>query len=185
MAQMLEKTQRILAEIDQVVKQVDEAQVDALCAAIAGAPRIFVHGLGRGGLVMRGFAMRLMHLGLPVHVVGDMTTPPITPGDLFVVNCAKGYVATIAALMEIALDARATVAMLTAQPQASLPQRSHLVVTIPAQTMVDAEGSRSVQPMGSVYEQALWVVCDAMVLELQERLHQGAAEMRPRHTNLE
>ena len=30
-----------------------------------------------------GFAMRLYHMGVPVAVEGDMTTPPVGPGDLF------------------------------------------------------------------------------------------------------
>ncbi len=37
--------------------------------------RIFVTGLGRTGLMARGFAMRLMHLGRRVYHVGDVITP--------------------------------------------------------------------------------------------------------------
>jgi 6-phospho-3-hexuloisomerase len=50
---------------------------DALVEAIVAAKRIVVFGLGREGLQMRGFAMRLFHMGRDVSVWGDMTTPPV------------------------------------------------------------------------------------------------------------
>ncbi len=182
---MTHRFRPILGEIDHVLSQVDEHQMDALCQVLLKARGIVVHGLGRGGLVMRGLAMRLMHLGLSVSIVGDMITPPIGPQDLFLVNCAGGRAATIEALVDIAHRAGAHVAMLTAQPQAPLPQRADLMLVLPAQTLADSEGSRSVQPMGSVYEQALWIFCDALVMQLLEALGQSGADMRRRHTNLE
>ena len=64
----------ILADIGRTLHQVDSAQIDATCLAILSADRIFVAGKGRSGLQMKAFAMRLMHLGLSVHVVDDVTT---------------------------------------------------------------------------------------------------------------
>jgi 6-phospho-3-hexuloisomerase len=181
----VELARRIVGEIEETLGRIDEAVTERLCHEILAARRLFVHGLGRGGLVMRGFAMRLMHLGFDVHVIGDMTTPPIGAGDLLLINCSKGYVATMEALLNIAQPAGGRVAMFTAQPSALLPQRSDLVITVPAQTMVDAEGSRSIQPMGSVYEQSLWVLCDALVMQLQAARGETLETMRSRHTNLE
>ena len=56
-------------------------RVDALLNAIANARTVIVYGLGREGLVMKSFAMRLAHLGVATAVVGDMTAPPARPGD--------------------------------------------------------------------------------------------------------
>jgi D-arabinose 5-phosphate isomerase GutQ len=39
--------------------------------------------------------------------------------------------------------------------------------------------------MGNVYEQALWVLGDALVVQLQTALDQDAGALRARHTNLE
>ena len=47
-----------------------------------------LHGLGRDGLQMKGLAMRLFHLGLDAHVVGEMTTPPVGTGDLLICSAA-------------------------------------------------------------------------------------------------
>ncbi|MBS1254160.1 MAG: 3-hexulose-6-phosphate isomerase [Anaerolineales bacterium] len=177
--------QQILDEIDRVLSDVDEAEIDALCGAILEADQIFAYGLGREGLVMRGFAMRLMHLGLDVAVVGDMTAPPIGAGDLFLVSCGPGYLSTVEALVEVARDAGGRVAMVTAQPDAPLPQRANLRIDLPAQTMAEDEQSSSLQAMGSVFEQAMWIFFDALVPRLQDELDQTADDLRRRHTNLE
>jgi 6-phospho-3-hexuloisomerase len=154
-----EIARQILREIDRVLSQVSETEIDDLCDAVTGARHIIVYGLGREGLVMRGFAMRLMHLGLDVAVVGDMSTPPIGPGDLFMVSCGPGYRSTVQALTGL--------------------------VYLPAQTMAEDEQSSSTQAMGSAFEQALWILFDALVPRLQTSLGQSAEEMRRRHTNME
>jgi 6-phospho-3-hexuloisomerase len=176
---------QILAEIDRVLSRVSEAEVAALCDAILSARRVVVYGLGREGLAIRGFAMRLMHLGFNVAVVFDMTTPPVGFGDLFLVSCGPGYLSTVEALTSIARRAGASVLMLTAQPQASLVQQADLRVYLPAQTMAEAESSGSAQAMGSAFEQALWILFDALVPRLQAATGQHADDLRRRHTNLE
>lgn len=73
---------RALADLSAVLANVQDAVVDRFIAEIASAKHIALHGLGREGLQMRGLAMRLFHMGLNAHVVGDMTTPPLGAGDL-------------------------------------------------------------------------------------------------------
>ena len=182
---MLETARSILNEIDRVLTGVDQDEVYAFVRTILAADTTFVHGLGREGLVMRGFAMRLMHLGLPTAVVGDMTTPPVDKGDLFLVSCGPGYLSTVDALTTVALDAGATVAMITSQPEAALPQCADLRLTLPAQTMAEQEGSTSQQAMGSVFEQAMWILLDSIVPILQAWRGQHNDDLRRRHTNLE
>jgi 6-phospho-3-hexuloisomerase len=176
---------QILAEIDRVLSRVSDAEVTALCDAILGARRIVVYGLGREGLAMRSFAMRLMHLGFNTAVVFDMTAPPVGPGDLFLLSCGPGYLSTVEALTGVAKRAGASGLMLTAQPQAPLPQQADLLVYLPAQTMAEAEAGSSAQAMGSAFEQALWILFDALVPRLQAATGQSAADLRRRHTNLE
>ena len=75
--------------------------------------------------------------------------------------------------------------MLTAQPEARLPRAADLLVTLPAQTMAEAEKSSSEQAMGSAFEQAMWMLFDGLVPQLQAALGQSAGDLRRRHTNLE
>ena len=105
-----------LAELDGVFERLPENGADAFMDAIVAARRIAFYGCGREGLQVRGFCMRLFHMGCDVHMVGDMTTPPVGPGDLFVATAGPGALPTAEALMQVARDAGATVALITAQP---------------------------------------------------------------------
>lgn len=176
-----------LDELGQVFARLDEAEVDALCAAIAGAGRITVAGRGRERLQLMGLAMRLFHMGLAVAVDGDVTAPPLGPGDLLVATCGPGELPTIGTLAALAQAAGARVAVITAQPRGPVPMAADLVLTLPAQTMADDRGParRSVLPMGSAFEGALFVLFEVMVLKLMDRLAIDPDAMRARHTNLE
>jgi 6-phospho-3-hexuloisomerase len=180
-----EKVREILAELDGVFSRVDDKEVDALCDAILGARRIALFGLGREGLAMRSFAMRLMHLGFNSAVVFDMTTPPVGPGDLFLVSCGPGHLPTAEALLDVAKKAGAKLLVLTSRPDGPAPRMADLRVYLPAQTMAEAEGSSSKQAMGSAFEQSLWILFDALVPRLQAATGQTLDDVRARHTNLE
>jgi 6-phospho-3-hexuloisomerase len=134
-----------------------------------------------------GFAMRLFHMGLHAAVEGDMTTPAVGRGDLFVVTCGPGYISTALALMGVAHDAGAQILLITAQPEGRCAALADAILLLPAQTMADDQGARqsSVLPMGSLFEGALFVLFEVMVLKLKTRLNISAEAMRANHTNLE
>ena len=54
------------------------------------AKKIVVFGAGRERLQVMGLAMRLFHLGLAASVVGDMDTPAVGKGDVFLAKCGPG-----------------------------------------------------------------------------------------------
>lgn len=77
---------------------VDTRGVQVLLDELSHANKIAVYGVGREGLAMKGFAMRLFHMGLRVSVVGEMTSMPIGSGDLLIVSAGPGYFSTVSAL---------------------------------------------------------------------------------------
>lgn len=173
-------------EIGAVFARLDDGAVDEACARIARARRVVVFGGGRERLQIMGFAMRLFHMGRDVAVEGDMTTPPVGPGDLFIVTVGPGEISTALALLGVARDAGADIMVLTAQPQGRAARYANFVLTIPAQTMADDQGDRvSILPMGSLYEGALFLLFEVMILKLRDRLGVTPEQMRANHTNLE
>jgi 6-phospho-3-hexuloisomerase len=176
-----------LAELSAVAARIDAGEIDAACGTIARARRIVLYGCGREGLQLRGFAMRLHHLGLHVAMQGDMAAPPVGTGDLLLVSAGPGELPTVTALMRVARDAGAEVLFLTAEPGAASAGLATQVLAIPAQTMArdTGPGVTSVLPMGSVYEGALFLLFEVMVLRLRDILGVTPDEMRARHTNLE
>jgi 6-phospho-3-hexuloisomerase len=173
-------------EVADVLDRIPSETAEQLCAELEAARRIACYGVGREGLMMKALCMRLMHLGLDAHVVGDMTTPPVGAGDLLVVSAGPGRFSTVLALLGVAREAGARTVVVTARPDGEAPRQADVVIELPAQTMADDSGpSTSVLPMGSLYEAVQLIFFDVVSLRLRERLGQGAEEMRARHTNLE
>lgn len=179
--------QTALSELGTVFARLDDAQVDLVVEEIATARRVVVFGGGRERLQIMGFAMRMFHMGLNAAVEGDMTTPAVGKGDLFLVTCGPGYISTAQALMGVAREAGAKVLMITAQPDGRCAALADQILLLPAQTMADDLGEKksSVLPMGSLFEGALFVLFEVMVLKLKTRLNISADAMRANHTNLE
>lgn len=176
-----------LQELGGVFGRMAPGAVDALVHELASAGRIVVAGAGRERLQVMGLAMRLFHLGLDAHVAGEMTCPPVGPGDLLLVTDGPGELAGIAALMVRARAAGARVLAVTAQPSGPDMALADRVVFVPAQTMADDVGAAksSTLPMGSLFEGALFLLFEVVVLRLLALKAVPAEEMRARHTNLE
>ena len=177
---------RALAEVKQVIDAAVPEQIDAMKAPIRRAKRIAVYGVGREGLMMKALGMRLFHLGLDAHVVGDMTTPPLSKGDLLIVSAGPGHFSTVLGLMGVAHDAGAETMCITAEPNGAAPRRADHVIHVPAQTMArDRTGATSILPMGSLFEAAQFLLFELLVLELRDAEGLSMAKMRANHTNLE
>src|SRR5258705_12086971 len=117
-----------LDEIRGVLEAGAAADVDRLCDELLKARRIACYGVGREGLMMRALCMRLMHLGLDAHMVGDMTTPPVGAGDLLVVSAGPGSFSTVKALLGVARAAGARVTAVTAHPSGEAPIAADTVI---------------------------------------------------------
>lgn len=179
--------QQALSELGTALSCVEIGAVEQACRILADAGQIVVYGCGREALQMKGFAMRLFHLGLPVSVVGDMTTPALGQGDVFLASSGPGETATVLTLMKVAHAAQAKNLLVTAQQSGSASDLADFVLVIPAQTMADDQGAQrtSALPMGSVFEGALFLLFEVMVLKLKDMLGVSPEAMRARHTNME
>lgn len=173
------------AELAAVTAAIEPASLDAVVVAITEARRIMCYGCGREGLMMQALAMRLHHLGLEVCVQGDMAAFPLGPQDLFLCAAGPGELPTASALCRVALEAGARVLVVTAEPSGATAVLAHDRLVIPAQTMATDRHGSSVLPMGSLFEGALFLVSEVLVLRLRDRLGETAASMRARHTNME
>jgi len=174
----------ILDEIEAALATVDRQRVAQLEEAIVGARAVFVTGEGRSGLVGRCFAMRLMHLGVQTYMVGGTTTPAIGEGDLLMALSGAGETDTTCARARTGGGAGASVAALTASEGSSLASEAELLVIIAAPTKGKDTG-KSEEYGGSLFEQSLMILLDAVALELQRRLGETPDQMARRHANLE
>lgn len=179
--------QQVLAELTAVLLQIDAQAVERLLQQILSAERIFVAGVGRSGLIISCFAMRLMHLGLTVHVVGHVTTPAISARDLLLIGSASGATQSLLVHATSARQAGARLAVVTAMAGSALVEMADIVLMIPAPTPKadPAQTELSVQPMASLFEQVLLITLDSICMLLMERLDLDESDMFLRHANLE
>ena len=169
--------------VDHLVAAPDD--LERLADALSSADRVFVHGLGRSGIALQATAMRLMHLGLTVHVVGEATSPAITPGDVLLTASGSGTTSGVVSAAESAASAGARVLAVTTASSSPLADLASVTVVVPAAGKEDRSGTASAQYAGGLFEQAVLLVGDAVFHALWKRSGQSADDMWPRHANLE
>ena len=184
---MKDKVNLIVEELKTTTELVDPDSVDRLVEMIYRTPVIFLAGAGRSGLMVKAFAMRLMHMGKTAYVAGDVTTPAIQKGDLLLIGSGSGETAGLVCMAEKAKKAGAFVATITLYTDASIGKVSDCVIRIAASTTKSSvdTGYHSRQPMGSLFEQCERIVLDSVIMKLMERYGISEAAMAERHANLE
>lgn len=181
------KLDAIITELSAVLRSVDSAAVDKAVGYITKAPKIFVAGAGRSGYMMRAFAMRLMHGGVSSFVVGDTETPGAFEGDLLILGSGSGETESLIVYARKAKKLGLNVIVVTGFPDSALGKLADTVIQISAPTPKSEKKSEiiSVQPMGSLFEQALLLCMDAIVMEVMEAKGLNSDIMFRRHANLE
>jgi 6-phospho-3-hexuloisomerase len=175
-----------VVELARIPERLDEGQIAAFMEAILQAPRMFCIGAGREGLATRAFAMRLMHLGKEVHWIWDDTTPAIGPGDLLIATSGSGEIGHIDQVIDRAKEAGGGIAVVTADPAGRSAQKAQIVLWLPAAAYkAKADVVASAQPMGNLFEQALLILFDQIVVALAAKLPATPQAMAARHRNVE
>ncbi len=88
----------------EVIDRIDEEQVDKMIDEISESKSVFIVGSGRSELIGMAFAMRLMHLGFIVYVIGDVTTPAIDKEDCLIAISGSGETRTVTMAAETAAE---------------------------------------------------------------------------------
>ncbi|HUS80738.1 MAG TPA: 6-phospho-3-hexuloisomerase [Armatimonadota bacterium] len=172
-------------EILDALSETDDQQIERLLDMIQEANHIFVGGAGRSDLMLKAFAMRLMHIGMDAYVVGETTTPAIESGDLLIAGSGSGRTRMTLTLVEAAKARGATAVVITAHPDSPIAQAAHHVVHLHAPVMFSNDRRPTRQPPGTLFEQCLLAQCDAMILMLMNRRGTTEDYMRQRHTKFE
>ncbi|TRZ90728.1 MAG: 6-phospho-3-hexuloisomerase [Methanosarcinales archaeon] len=185
----------IAEHIKKVALKLDTGSVSALVDSIMGAKRIFLMGAGRSGLAAKAFAMRLMHMGFRVHVVGETTAPAVQQDDLVIAVSGSGETTSIANLGVISKKIGSKLATITSNKDSTLGNISDVVVIIPGRPKEDMDyedyqerrmiGSTQLAPLGTVFEISALVFLDAVISELMVRTGASEAELKMQHAVFE
>jgi len=175
-------------DLDEVEKMVTEMLVST-------SRRILVVGAGRSGLIGRAFAMRLMHLGFQVYVMGETITPSIGRGDLIIALSGSGTTKIVVTAVEIGKTVGAKIIAITSYSDSDLSKLADDVVLVKGRTRVADEkdyflrqlmGEHELMaPLGTVFEISLMTFLDGVVVELMRRLGLTESELKKRHATIE
>lgn len=176
---------QIINEHTILAESMDFTNFGELIKRINEASAIFLIASGRSGFSMRSVAMRLMHLGLKVFFVGETTTPAIKAGDLLWTASGSGTTSTIVKAAEKAKQVGARVVAMTTNASSLLAGIADVHILVPAAEKEDHNGAKSKQYAGSLFEQALLLLGDAVFMELWKIDGTPAEELWKRHSNME
>ena len=176
---ILDKISEILAATDENYDQKLMALVDE---AHQGGGRIFIAGAGRSSLVSRFFAMRLMHAGFEVFVVGEIVTPSIGGGDLFLVFSGSGETETMLAFTKSAKKQGAKIALISAKASSTIGDLADVTFQVGTPELY---GKVVGMPMGTVFELSTLFLLEATISHVIHEKGIPEEEMRTRHANLE
>ena len=175
-------------EISDIENKISDKDIELLMKKIKGAKKIFVAGAGRSLLMLRAFAMRLMHLGFDSYVVGDTITPAYSKDDLLIIGSASGETGNLISISKKAQEIGGQIFVLTIFPESTLGKMANVFLRIPAYTdklPESAENKKNILPGGSMFEISMLVLLDSMIIPLGEYQNVATNKYFDRHANLE
>lgn len=178
-------TDEILAELKRTLSSIKDEDAEKAVEGILRAQKVFVAGGGRSGFMAKAFVMRMMHVGLEAYVVGETVTPNLEPDDIFIVGSGSGETQSLAAMTGKAKNIGATVVVITTNSTSTIGKLADIPIEIPAQAKAEGTSGKSIQPMGSLFEQSLLLFYDAVILRFMDKKGLKSDVMYGRHANLE
>uniref|UniRef100_A0A7J3X5X5 6-phospho-3-hexuloisomerase n=1 Tax=Thermofilum pendens TaxID=2269 RepID=A0A7J3X5X5_THEPE len=200
MAEDVKRCMVSIAEyISKIAEEIDPESVNRflkiLTAALANKRKILVVGAGRSGLVAKAFAMRLMHLGFNVYVVGETITPSISDGDVLIAVSGSGSTQIVISVASAAKSVKAAIVAITSFEDSPLAKMSDHVVKIPGRTKVAAETDyfarqvlglyEPIAPLGTLFEDAAMLFFDGVIVALMNILGLEEKDLKEKHANIE
>ena len=175
-------TKLIISEINSILSKIPQSQTNILIEQIILAERIFLVAIGRVNLSLQCFGKRLSHLGFKIELVGSLTEKPATKKDLLIVASGSGE----------------SIVPLQITKKSSIRKIANFVVELNAPSKVDklkkneeslsdsaSKTKTSVQPMSTLFDQALHIYGDVVSTIIIQRLKLDKFKLWKNHANLE
>lgn len=176
----------ILKELHSSAELISDDAAEGLVNGILESKKIFVAGAGRSGFMAKSFAMRMMHMGINAHVIGETVTPGFEKDDILIIGSGSGETKSLVSMAEKAKSIGGTIAAVTIFPESTIGKMADLIVKLPGSPKDQSEGNyKTIQPMGSLFEQTLLLFYDAVILRFMEKKGLDTNKMYGKHANLE
>ncbi len=174
--------QLVIDKITSILAATDDSYDARLVQLLDNAKRIFIAGAGRSKLVGNFFAMRLVHSGYDVSVVGEIVTPSIKAGDLLIIISCSGETEQLIAFTKSARKVGANIILISAKDNSTIGDMADAVFQIGS---AEQYGKVVGMPMGTVFELSTLLFLEATISHVIHEKGIPEEEMRSRHANLE
>lgn len=174
--------QLIIDKISGILEATDDSYDAKLVGLLDNAKRIFIAGAGRSKLVGNFFAMRLVHSGYDVSVVGEIVTPSIKAGDLLIIISGSGETEQLIAFTKSAKKVGANIVLISAKSDSTIGDMADAILQIGS---AEQYGKVFGMPMGTVFELSTLLFLEATISHVIHEKGIPEEEMRSRHANLE
>jgi 6-phospho-3-hexuloisomerase len=174
--------QLVIDKITSILAATDDSYDAKLVQLLDNAKRIFIAGAGRSKLVGNFFAMRLVHSGYDVSVVGEIVTPSIKAGDLLIIISGSGETEQLIAFTKSARKVGANIILISAKDNSTIGDMADAVFQIGS---AEQYGKVVGMPMGTVFELSTLLFLEATISHVIHEKGIPEEEMRSRHANLE
>ncbi|SCB90670.1 6-phospho-3-hexuloisomerase [Weissella bombi] len=174
----------VVDEVNEVMALVDETQLVAAEKIIDKNKRIFILGAGRSGLMAKGFAMRLMHIGYSVFVIGETITPSIQTGDVLVSVSGSGKTGSVLDPSKKAKENGVKLVAVTSNANSPLGRIGDATIVVPGATK-SGDGVKSIQLLSTLFDQSVHITLDVLCLMLSRRDNISNETAKATHSNME
>jgi 6-phospho-3-hexuloisomerase len=176
----------MIKELNRSVELISDEEAEKLVNGILESKKIFVAGAGRSGFMAKSFAMRMMHIGLDAYVIGETVTPNFEEEDILIIGSGSGETKSLVSIAEKAKNIGGTLAAVTIFPESTIGKLADVTIKLPGSPKDQSEGDfKSIQPMGTLFEQTLLMFYDAIILSFMDKKGLDTNTMYGKHANLE
>jgi 6-phospho-3-hexuloisomerase len=189
----------LLRSIEAALNGLNPVEVELILSSLQEAQKerskVLIIGAGRSGLVGKAFAMRLMHLGFDVYVLGETITPHVGDKDLVIVISGSGTTSGPLNAANMAKKLNSKVIAITSKENSPLAKTADLVVDIPGRQDIAKEDEytsrqlkgqhESLAPMGTMFEDTCMIFLDSIIAELMNRMGVSEESLLERHATIE
>ena len=202
----IENSSQIVKEINDLLISVPKSQTNNLVKFILKANRVFLVAIGRVNLSLQCFGKRLSHLGIKVELVGSLTEKPASKKDLLIVASGSGESLIPIQITKKAKSIGCKICHITSSKKSTIRSMSDIVVELNAphkgntknnllkikkekknESLFDSasKSKDSIQPMSTLFDQALHIYGDIVALEIMNKLKISKKNIWKFHANLE
>ncbi|MBS6511012.1 MAG: SIS domain-containing protein [Clostridiales bacterium] len=177
----------------EMLKSVDQAELDAMAQAILDAERIFVSGWGRAGNNIKILSMNCSQIGLKTHVVGDNSCPSMNERDILIIGSGSGGTKSMLLFAGQAKSHGSKVGLIVGKHGSELEKIADYTVHIEDNVMIandycPPEGMATLEEQlvqSNAYYPVMQSVCDTITAYCADKLGVTPEDMGRNHNNIE